>query len=462
MYLVSGGPGTGKTTLGYHFLAEGLRKDETVLYIHSEESSNEILENAEQFGIEIEDAEFLDLGPDSDFFTEDASYDLVTPADVEEERYTQAIHDAVIEIDPERVVLDPITQLRYVETSEHHYRKRLLSFMRFLKQRDITVLATATMDRTQNSDREIRSLSDGVIELSRRDNGRRIEVEKNRGIGQVDGDHGLEVRSWGLEVFPRIRPQPTELEFDPTPMSSGIDELDALLQGGFERGTVTFISGPPGVGKTTVGSQYLIQSAMDGRHGAIYLFEEREETFAHRCRSLGMPIDEVREDGSLTVEVIDPLDLSAEEFAHRVRRQVEQAGAELVMIDGFGGYTSAIQGTENALKRELHTLARYLVHNEVTTFVTDSIHQVTGISSATSRNISPIADNILFLSYVESQSALHKVIGVLKKRAGGFEHTLRRFEITTDGIQVRDPMRTYSGILRGTPQQVDRHGGDDE
>ncbi len=452
MYLISGGPGTGKTTIGLHYLAEGLDAGETVLLIHGEESSKEVIENAAQFGIDITDAEFLDLGPDSKFFTENLSFDLVEPGEAEGEQYTKAIHEAIREINPARVVLDPITQLRYIEPSEHQYRKRLLSFIRFLKEQEITVLGTETMHDSRSADAEVRSVSDGVIELTRTADGRRVEIIKNRGLGQIDGDHGLEIRSGGIEVFPRIVPEPNDATFDPTPLRSGIDELDALMNGGLERGTVTFISGPPGVGKTTTGAQYLTQAAENGTRSVIYLFEERIETFTHRCRSIGLPIDELREAGSLSIDVIDPLTLSAEEFAHMVRREVEQAGAEIVMIDGFGGYTSSIQGQQDDLARDLHALTRYLVNREVSVFVTDSIHQITGISSATSAKLSPIADNIVFLSYVESKGSLRKVIGVLKKRAGGFEHSLREFEITADGIRVGGQMTDYTGILSGTPQ----------
>ena len=451
MYLVSGGPGTGKTTIGLHCLAEGLENGETVLFIHGEESSSEIVENAAQFDIDIDGAEFLDLGPDSEFFTENLSFDLVEPGSIEGERHTRAIHDAIKGIDPSRIVLDSITQLRYVEPSEHQYRKRLLAFIRFLKERDITVLGTETVHDTRSEDAEVRSVSDGVIELTRTAAGRRIEIIKNRGLGQVDRDHAIEIRSEGIEVFPRVRPEPNDSEFDPTPLRSGIGALDDLMDGGLERGTVTFISGPPGVGKTTAGAQYLAQTAKNGTRSVIYLFEERLETFAHRCRSIGLPIDEIRSEGSLSVNVIEPSTLSAEEFAHMVRREVEREGAEVVMIDGFGGYTSAIQGERSDLKRDLHALTRYLVNREITVFVTDSIHQITGISSATSANLSSISDNIVFLSYVELQGSLRKVIGVLKKRAGGFERSLREFEITADGVRIGDPMRDQTGILHGTP-----------
>ena len=449
MYLVSGEPGTGKTTVGMHFLEAGRMDGETTLFIHGEESATELIDNAEQFGIDVSDLEFLDLGPDSKFFTDDPEYDLVRPRDIEEDRYSRAIYDAVRDIDPARIIIDPITQLRYVESSEYHYRKRILSFMRFLKERDSTVLVTATKSKTQTGDTELQSLSDGVIELTRTADGRRIEVKKNRGLGQIDGTHGMEIRAEGIEVYTRLRPERTEKPFDPTPLRSGIDALDELTGGGFERGTVTFITGPPGVGKSTLGTLYLAQAATDFGKSSIYLFDERLETFEHRSKALGIPIEELRGDGLLSIHVIEPLHLSAEEFAHLIRHDIETNGTETILIDGLGGYTSAIQGTEDDLERDLHALTRYLAANEVTVFVTDAIHDITGLSKVTSRQIAPIADNIMFINYFELDGSLRKVLGVLKKRTGRFSPLLRKFEITNEGISIGSPMQSFQGLLDG-------------
>ncbi|UWG48413.1 RecA-superfamily ATPase implicated in signal transduction [Halanaeroarchaeum sp. HSR-CO] len=451
LYLIRGHPGTGKTLAGMHFLEEGIQQGETVLFIHGEESETEILANAAQFDIDLSDANFLDLGPESEFFTESKSHDLVDPSDVDRDQHTESIYNAIAEINPSRVVIDPITQIRYVEANEYEFRKRILAFMRFLKGRETTVLATTTPSQNQEFDVEMQSLADGVIEMERGEGGRRVEITKHRGYGQAEGDHGLEIRSQGLEVYPALIPEQRDRSFDPERISSGIDGLDTLVGGGIESGTVTIVSGPTGVGKTTTGSLFLTEAAQNGTTATLYLFEESEETFTYRLDALGMPITELREQGTLQVREVEPLSLSAEEFAEMVRSDVEENGTELVMIDGIDGYTMSLQGTEEGLVRKLHSLTRVLKNRGVSVFVTDEISTITGLTSATSSNISYIADNILFLSYMEVDGELHKVIGTLKKRAGDFEQTLREFDISQAGIFVGEPLSGVSGILDGSP-----------
>ncbi|WP_340101898.1 ATPase domain-containing protein [Salinibaculum salinum] len=456
MYLVCGEPGTGKTLLGMHFLEVGMDNDETVLCIHGEESRDEILLNGAKVGIDLQDAQFLDLGPNSEFFTEDRNYDLVEPGAVDRDQYTADIHDAIEEINPDRVVLDPITQLRYIEANEHQFRKRILSFMRFLKERDTTVIGTATLSSDTGYQTEMRSLSDGVIQLSHTDRGRRLRVAKHRGFGQRDGSHGLAIRDNGVEVFPSLIPEQLDNTLDTCRLRSGIDNLDDLLGGGLERGTVTFISGPTGVGKTTTATQFLAEAANQGMDSIAYLFEEGTDTFTHRSESMGIPLSDLREQGAVSLRAVEPLAQSAEEFAQTVNREIDRTGSEVVLIDGIDGYKMSIQGTDATLVEKIHALTRHLKNRDVSVIITDEVSQITGMSTATSTNLSYIADNILFLSYIETEGTLEKIIGVLKKRAGGFENTLREFDLD-GGIHIGDPLTNASGILQGTPQMNPCH-----
>lgn len=449
MYLVLGEPGTGKTLLGMSFLETGLTNDENVLFIHSEESKTDILVNGESVGIDLSDADFLDLGPESAFFSKEQSYELVNPRDIASEEVIQEVRETIEELDPDRVLFDPIMQLKALEPSENQYRKRLVSFMRFLRGRGTTVLATQTPGTS--SDNSIKSLSDGVIELERSGTGRRITVHKHRGIGQREGSHALEIRGHGLEVYPALEPRGYETEFDPAQFSSGIDGFDTLLGGGIERGTVTILTGPTGVGKTTFATNFLQAAAEDGKPATMYQFEEAVDKLTHRAETFGIPITELETTETLFIDDIEPLSLSREEFAQQVKQQVEDRGTELVIIDGTEGYQLSLHGERDDLVHSLHTLTRYLTNVGVTVLLIDQSAQSSGMIQPTSQNFSYLADNVIALNYIERRGEKERVAGVLKKRVGDHEETVRPYTIESDGIHIREPTSAIDGFLFGQP-----------
>lgn len=453
MYLARGDPGAGKSLLGQHFLANGLQNGETVVYIHGEETEASIIRNAQELQIDLEDAEFLDLGPETDFFTEDISYELVDPSDIESERFIDDIKNVIDGYDPDRIFLDPITQLRDIETDVYQYRKRILSLIRFLRERETTVLASRTRSQTAIDD-EIESLTDGVIDLYRRQGGRRIEVPKHRGLGQLDGTHGLEIRDNGVEVYPQLTPTHEDRQFDPTLLSSGDPEFDTLLGGGIERGSVSFFSGPTGVGKSTTATQFVNATARRGETAVIYLFEENVDEFMYRAENVGIPMADLREEGSVIVREIEPLLRSAEEVGQMIQRDVEQHDPEVVMLDGISGYRVSLQGDESRLTDRIHALTRSLKNRGIAVLIMDEMSHLTGIPKATSEDTSYIADNVIILSYLEQTGGLIRVIGVLKKRIGNFESQFREFTITPgDGVVVGEPLDEIRGILQGTPEE---------
>ena len=453
-YLVQGVSGTGKSLLGQHFLRTGLDANETVVYIHGEESKQDILVNAAQLGIDIRDAEFLDIGPGTDFFAEDKSYNLVEATEVESERFTQDIKQVIEDVDPVRLLIDPITQLQYVEQDQYQYRKRLQSLIRFLRDRQVTTVVTRTLNRESTSETrhdDFESLSDGVINLYLDERERRIAVSKHRGLGQVDGTHGLEIRSDGIEVYTQIIPDHDNRTFDPELIPSGHDDLDDILGGGLERGTVSFISGPTGIGKSTTGAQILSGIAAHGGTALGYLFEESIDQFVHRSEALGLPITEMQDQGSLQLTETEPLVRSAEEFGQHVVDQADEYAPDAVFIDGLSGYKISLQGDDQRLARRLHGLTRVLKNRGIAVIVTDEADRLTGIPKATSTNTSYIADNILFLSYVEVDGELDRAIGVIKKRLGDFDNRFHRYSIVSgEGLVIEGPFDNVRGIMQGS------------
>jgi circadian clock protein KaiC len=451
-YLVRGQPGTGKTTLGLHFLKAGAEAGEQSLYITLGESAEQIKANAGVLGFTPENIAFLDLSPSSQFFTEIQTYDIFSPAEVEREPTTQKIIEQVEALKPQRIFVDAMTQFRYLSPDAFQFRKQVLSFLRFLIERGATVLFTSEGGKDAPDD-DLQFMSDGVVHLTFASEERSLRMSKFRGSDFRSGDHSMRLTQTGMVVFPRLIPEVYGQEFAVEVISSGVPELDELLHGGFERSTITIISGPSGVGKSTLGLQFMKEAAGRGERSAIYAFEERKETLLHRCQGINIPVHAMMERGTLSVVQIEPLHYTPDEFANLVRYEVEQQKARIVMIDSVSGYRLSVRG--NDLVTHIHALCKYLQNMGVAVLLINEVETITGDFRPTEIGISYIADNLVFLRYLEMHGELRKAIGVLKKRMTDFEKTLREFEITRYGIKVGKPLTNLRGILKGTPEWVD-------
>src|SRR5659263_547409 len=84
-YLISGSPGSGKTTFGVQFLASGALEGEPGAYIALSESVETIRQDMLRFALQTDDLEkkkklfFIDLGPSANYGEYDESSSLITP-----------------------------------------------------------------------------------------------------------------------------------------------------------------------------------------------------------------------------------------------------------------------------------------------------------------------------------------------------------------------------------------------
>lgn len=454
-YLVRGGPGTGKTMLGLHILEEGAARGEKALFISLEEPERQIRHDAAALGLELEGVAFLDLSPNAEFFTEGRVYDIFTPAEVEREPTTRKIIEQIEALTPERVFLDAVTQFRYLCSDEFQFHTEVLSFMRFLRDRGITLVMTSEGSAMAPDD-DLQFLSDGVFNLSFTGEDRGLLVTKFRGSDFSGGSHAMRLTANGIRVFPRLVPHRHGREFVGEAVSSGVPELDAMLHGGLERGTVSVITGPAGVGKTTLGLYFMKEAACRGEHSVVFSFEEGLATLLHRAQAVGIPMRSMMDSGRLSVIPIEPLRYCADEFAAMVREEVEKRHARIVMVDSVTGYNLCVRGQD--LIRHVHALCNYLRNMGVSGILVNEVETITGVFRATETGISFLSDNIVFLRYMEMNGALHRAIGVLKKRMSSFEGSLREISLTPRGLQVGEPLTGMHGLLSGMPESSGGHG----
>src|SRR3954449_2230475 len=75
--------------------------------------------------------------------------------------------------------------------------------------------------------------------------------------------------------------------------ATGIPGLDYILMGGFPRGRIYLIQGDPGVGKTTLGLQFLLEGVRNGEPVLYVTLSETKEELFEVARSHSWSLDDV-------------------------------------------------------------------------------------------------------------------------------------------------------------------------
>jgi len=198
-YMVCGAPGTGKTIFGMQFLRAEPKT--SALFVSFTEPETHLRRDAETLGIPSDGITFLDLTPDADVFSEEQSYDIFSPVEVEREPITRTIRAQIEESDAKRIFIDGFSELRMLASDLFHFRRMSQSFFRFVSDRGATVLVGSTEARG-DVHQTLQSLTDGVMRLAGRGDQRSFEVIKMRGSDFISGLHAVEITSAGLEILP--------------------------------------------------------------------------------------------------------------------------------------------------------------------------------------------------------------------------------------------------------------------
>ena len=457
MYLVEGYPGTGKTTLAMRFLMDGRDRGETTLYVTLSENVVELEAVARSHGWSLDGIELFQLSEAERLKSED-QYTLYHPGEVELGETVKAVLDRIDQLQPSRVVFDSLSELKLLARDPLRYRRQMLALKEYFTGRACTVILLDDLS-AGGGDLQLQSLAHGVIylELLPFEYGRarrRLRIVKFRGKPTVEGFHDFVIRRGGLEVFPQLGASASAASQATTgELASGIAELDQLLGGGLSFGTTTLLIGPAGSGKSTLAAQY----AVGGTAGAaIFLFDERAVTFVGRCEALGLDIRAGIADGTISLQQIEPGQLSPGEFSYRVRSAVEN-GARVIVIDSLNGYLNAIPQVEAPLVR-MHELLSFLNERDIATIIVTAQHGIVGANMATPLDVSYLADTVVLLRFFEASGLVRRAVSVMKKRSGGHEATIRELQLGPDRMHVGKPLSEFQGVLTGVPHYVGNPG----
>ena len=459
LYLIEGMPGSGKTTLAFQFLLEGVRRGEAVLYVTLSETEKEIRDVAASHGWSLDGVTIREMLPSEATLQPDEQYTMFHPSEVELGETTQKILHDVEKIRPARVVFDSLSELRLLAGNPLRYRRQILALKQFFSGRRATVLLLDDLTSAQH-DLQVQSIAHGAVLLEHTIPAfgiqrRRVSVTKFRGSDFRGGYHDYAIRRGGLEVFPRLVAAEHRQPAQRRRLASGLPQLDALLGGGLETGTSTLLMGAAGTGKSTIAALFAATAAGRGEHASLFIFDESANTLFSRMKGLGIDLQSHAEAGRIIVREIDPAELSPGEFAHRIRCAVEEDRSTIVVVDSLNGYLNSMPD-ERFLIVQLHELLTYLGQRGVATLLLAAQHGILGSHMTAPVDASYLADSVMMLRYFEDDGEVKQAISVVKMRGGEHERTIRELRMRDGGIHISEPLRGYRGVFSGIPEKTSK------
>jgi circadian clock protein KaiC len=457
IFLLEGEPGCGKTTVALQFLLNGCAAGEKCLYITLSETEQELRAGAASHGWSLpENLVVRELIP-AESLMKGESQSLFYASDLELSEASAQIYAAVDRVQPSRLVIDSLSEIRLLAQSSLRYRREILTIKHHFAKLRTTVLLLDDLT-ADVADKTVHSIAHGVIQLQQYypnygAERRRLRILKYRGQKYRGGYHDLTIGTGGINVFPRLIAAEHRSEFPRTPISTGIPPFDALMGGGVDSGSSTLIMGPAGTGKSLIAVTFAMAAVARGEQAALFIFDEELGLLFDRMQQLGIDLQGPREQGKLRIEQIDAAELSPGEFAHRVRKMVDDEKIKTVIVDSLNGFQASMT-EESSVLLHIHELLQYLNRQGAATFLTMAQHGLVG-QMTTPTDVTYIADTVILLRYFEALGHVRRAISCIKKRTGRHETTIREYHIGAGGLTVDEPLTQFQGVLQGIPNVLD-------
>ncbi|HET7504413.1 MAG TPA: ATPase domain-containing protein [Kofleriaceae bacterium] len=244
---------------------------------------------------------------------------------------------------------------------------------------------------------------------------------------------------------------------DSTP--TGIGGLDLILEGGLPSNRIYLVQGDPGVGKTTLGMQFLIAGAKAGQKCLyIALSETRPEILAvlesHRWSLDGIEVMElsaIDQTAGLDSEntLFEPSDVELQETTRRVLTEIERIKPDRVVFDSLSELRLLAQ-TALRYRRQILALKQYFAGKQTTVLLLDD-----RTSEPTDLQLQSLAHGVVTLEQVAPlYGSDRRRLRIAKLRGRRFRSGYHDFAIGTGGLEVFPRLSPAQHSTRPVRQQL--------
>ncbi len=249
-----------------------------------------------------------------------------------------------------------------------------------------------------------------------------------------------------------LRPVPRQL------VKTGVSGLDEILCGGLPRRRTYLLRGSPGVGKTTLGLQFLLEGAREGEPGLYVTLSETEEELAAVGASHGWTLDGFRIHPLSTPEemlraqqqntLFHPAEVELNETIERVLALVDETKPLRIVFDSLSEMR-LLAGDSLRYRRQILALKQQFALRDATVLFLDD-----GTAEGGDTQLESLAHGVIDLERTApSYGAVRRRLEVVKLRGVDFLTGKHDFNIVRGGIRVF-PRLVAASHRRPYPREV--------
>ncbi len=228
-------------------------------------------------------------------------------------------------------------------------------------------------------------------------------------------------------------------------LSTGIEGLDVLMDGGYPKGKGVLVTGPTGSGKTILGLHFLHKSCQEGKRCIFILTRELTEDILSQSKGLSLDLEPFLENGQLSIRNIFEDKINKIKFVSKFGKGLCSVDADIieylsiissevdvVVIDNIG--VMAINYDVREFADEFSSINIILLKNECTSlFIMDEDSY-----NLTHRLAGYMAFGLIRLMSQENFSSgrtkQYLYIEKMRNKAVPVKYSL--FDITSEGMRI--------------------------
>jgi len=446
--LLTGGPGSGKTVFALQTLVHGAKEcGEPGIFVAFEQDPAAVRTDAETFNWELASLSerqlfFIDARP---------NLDLVRVGGFDISGMLALLQVQIEAMGAKVIVFDGIDILLGQMAEPEVIQREIDRLQHWLLQAGLTALITC---KTTISDPQYAGLPtldflqymvDCSVILNHHIvddvSQRSLRIAKYRGSAFHGNAFPFLIGDGGFDVTFTHAPRPPFWDALTERLSSGLADVDDMLQGGYFRAACILLTGLPGTGKTTLSAAFLAAACARGEKALLVSFVSREEEIVRNMKSLAIDLEPFMLSGLLKIFSTRASIGSGETQLRAIRCIAHDHGATCIVIDPL---TALIKfesgGTAPGITERLIDWAK----SEQRTLVCTGLLDIpNSLIESSPLQIPTISDTWIHLTHDVHGDERRRALSIIKSRGTGHSNQVREFVLSDAGLVF--PERPVNG-----------------